>query len=265
MFCADFLLPLKYPRSSFQEYETTQNHILLNDISSLVPCSVSSNFRIAHAAKSDWANRPWRTQSGNRRSGRSCDRYSRYRGDTHYGVQFFIDLRQRHYYYLNEQVFRPLSVLELTRIPSYKLMLSYTNDEYKVTPFHPTHAYLWGPAVKHMLKDPYNPRTGYLGFDRYPTLIKELETRVEAHNQQAATFSGPPLTDAVRDLMRAARARGEVRLSDLENNIAAIERDVQTIRGAFAFISNAIEVGQYEVKADCCPTMLNTLRKYWIP
>lgn len=155
---------------------------------------------------------------------------------------------------MNEQVFKPLSLLEVTRLASsYKLMLSYTNDEFKVRRFHPTHAYLWESACKHMMKNPDEPRTGYVGYDRYPTLIRDLEARVEAHNQQADTFSGPPLTDAVRDLMRAARARGEVRLSDLENNIASIERDVQTIRSAFALLSIAIEVGQYEVKGRLLP------------
>ena len=257
VFHADFWLPLKYAKSSFQEHETPQNHILLNDIPSLIHRNVSSNIRIAHSAKSDWANRPWRRQSSNHRGSRNYGRYSSYRGSVRYGFQFFIDRRDMHYYYLNEQVFRPLSTLELTHTGTYRLMLSHTTTEYKVMPFRPAHMYLWPSAVKHMMK-------GDEVRQRMPTFIIDLAKRVEAHNQQAAAYtdSEGSIENQLEDNERVKS--GGVTTDDLQDETRTIEEDVAKVRSAFKSISGAIEVGLYDVKADCCPTMFNTLRKYWL-
>ncbi|MGD0689421.1 MAG: hypothetical protein ABSA50_06575 [Candidatus Bathyarchaeia archaeon] len=152
---------------------------------------------------------------------------------------------------MNEQVFKPLSELRVER------KSTPTRTEIHLLSIRvPKDAYLWESAVKHMMKGD-ELRRGM------PEFIKKVEKKIEVHNQQAASFSGPELENAVEDLMRAQRGRGEVRLTDLERSTSEIDADVEAIRGAFSSISKAIEVDQYSVKADCCPTIRTILRQYW--
>ncbi len=99
-----------------------------------------------------------------------------------------------------------------------------------------------------------------------PQFIEELEKKIQAHNQQAALFSGPELENLTEDLMRNVRKRGEVRLADLEHNASEIEKDVERIRKAFLSWVWAIRFDNIIgilPKADCCPTIGTIYKQYW--
>jgi hypothetical protein len=97
-----------------------------------------------------------------------------------------------------------------------------------------------------------------------PAFIKELQTRIEVHNKNANAYTGTvgsvenQLADAER------RSKGMVTTDDLENEIQAIENDLEMkVRLWFKVTSGEVEYDQYHVKADCCPTVLHTLAQYW--
>ena len=117
-----------------------------------------------------------------------------------------------------------------------------------------------------MRKAPDNPRTHYSGYDRFPELIDDIEKRIATHNQNAAAYSGSPLENVVKDFLRSQRAKGEVRLSDLEDDANKIDADIASIRAVFLVWSRAIEFGQQRgivPKADCCPTVFTILSQVW--
>jgi hypothetical protein len=159
---------------------------------------------------------------------------------------------------LNEKIFKPLTQLKLERVLQYQLELKL-----------PTKHVLWAAAEWHMNK-------GDAERQRMPQLIKGLDERIAEHNQKAKAFgssSKEPIFQKFdaesKDLMRGLRERfgvqGELRLSDIEKSIRIIEKDVADIRNAFVSISEDIEYHRYEVKADCCPTVLSVLTSYWLP
>lgn len=155
----------------------------------------------------------------------------------------FLERLKNHYHDMNEQVFRPLSNLRAQMILSRLTICKYDAEDNEVEPYDPFKTYLWSAAEKHILKDHREEMRAM------PKLIRELQNKIDAYNEQASKLRGVSSADA----MSASSGKTDVSLAALDIHRQMIEDNVANIRHWFSLLSDSIEYDQYDLKADCCP------------
>lgn len=149
------------------------------------------------------------------------------------GLQFFMSEIRLHYMALYEDVFLPLSELQVNRVGQRGF------DKYRLSVHTPKTNFLWKEAVLHMKKDSEPLRQAL------PNDVYELERKVELHNQ------------------KVSEAQRKKSVAGLNESIIDIEDDAKLIRLYSMGIANSIKHRAYNIRASCCPTFYSLIRELW--